>query len=454
MAYFEQSEWNNVRLQKQHERELFEKKIEQRRQFMNDSASSSELSVSAYGMQKAELVVKLRSMFDRILPNLPDNEYIILIDKYSLVERGYPFDKQTIEDIVKYLQTYKKYMSMSMVDTKKLMEEQIDYQKIVQRDSVTTSVPDMLIPPSIPISHVSPSIQVTPIQPHVTQDNTTFSVIQSTPIKHDATAVTATPDSFYFASTPISVLNHTNTSFVSPTQYTDTNTTTPIRLHIEPVVSMEHNSVANNVSSVSSTNVTSSASSASSTSSTNVTSSASSTNVTENTITTPVSGTNVVTPSVSLTIEDIANSIHTEQSIKQVVEYVPNKHNDDTVAIIMPSKDFGSPTSFTINYVTEKSIETDVSRPIYFTSFLCTDSLIRRYKLHTMPYVLLVINSKYKIPLYLNRNPNGYYEFHKRKGPFYASRVNIQLFNHVNEPIQFKNTPMELCHIQFETLID
>jgi hypothetical protein len=118
------------------------------------------------------------------------------------------------------------------------------------------------------------------------------------------------------------------------------------------------------------------------------------------------------------------------------------------------SKEFGSPTSFTINYVTEKSIETDVSRPIFFTSFLCTDSLIRRYKLHTMPYVLLVINSKYKIPLYLSRNPNGYYEFHKRKGPFYASRVNIQLFDHVNEPIQFKNTPMELCHIQFETLID
>jgi hypothetical protein len=139
-----------------------------------------------------------------------------------------------------------------------------------------------------------------------------------------------------------------------------------------------------------------------------------------------------------------------------------SRKNTDEQLIIQDKKnvveqvvmEVGSPTSFTLNYVEEKSIDVDVSRPVYFTSFLCTDSLVRRYKLHTMPYVLLVINSKYKIPLYLNRNPNGYYEFHKRKGPFYASRVSIQLFNHVNEPIVFKNTPMELCHIQFETRID
>jgi hypothetical protein len=437
MAYFEQSEWNNVRLQKQHERELLEKKIEQRRHFMNDSSSSPELSVSAYGMQKAELVGKLRSMFDRILPNLPDNEYIILIDRYSLVERGYPFDKQTIEDIVKYLQTYKKYMSMSMVDTKKLMEEQIDYQKLVQRDSVTTSVPDMLIPPSIPISHVSPSIQVTPIQ--------------STPINTTATADTITPDSFYFSSTPISILNQSETpvqysnatpitfvpsttSLTTTTTATSTSTsTTPIRLHIEPVVSNAVNTA--NTS--------------------NTGENASSSKVNANTVNVPILSPNIQShksendQKSSLTIEDITE--------KQIVEYIATpKINNEVVA--MPtetiSKEFGSPTSFTINYVTEKSIETDVSRPIFFTSFLCTDSLIRRYKLHTMPYVLLVINSKYKIPLYLSRNPNGYYEFHKRKGPFYASRVNIQLFDHVNEPIQFKNTPMELCHIQFETLID
>lgn len=171
-----------------------------------------------------------------------------------------------------------------------------------------------------------------------------------------------------------------------------------------------------------------------------------------------------VEPTIQLQVEPVAPQV-TQQSVPQRVaepiqkvvpqvtipSIVKEEHPAQILEVVIES---GSPTSFTINYVTDKHIDTDVTRPIYFTSLLCTDSLIRRYKIHTMPYVLLVINSKYKIPLYLQRNPNGYYEFHKRKGPFYASRVSVQLFDHVNEPIVFKHTPMELCHIQFETRID
>jgi hypothetical protein len=343
MSYFEQSAWNNVRLQKQHERDLLEKKIEQRKHSFE--GEPHERSVSEYGMQKAVLVEKLRGMFDRILPNLPDNEYIIMIDKYNLVDEPYPLDKQLVEELVKYLQTYKKYMSASMVDPKKLMDESHDYQSIIQRETaVPASVPDMLIPQSIPVT-VEPTVQ--------------------------------------FASTPLSILQQ-------PIIMSTSITTTP---------------------------------------------------------TTPITPVIPVTPALPATPAIAVVAPTHEQPVEPSVPSASTEQTDQVAEI-------GSPTSFTINYIEEKSIDVDVTRPIYFTSFLCTDSLVRRYKLHTMPYVLLVINSKYKIPLYLNRNPNGYYEFHKRKGPFYASRVSIQLFNHVNEPILFKNTPMELCHIQFETRID
>lgn len=393
MAYFEQSEWNNVRLQKQHEREILEKKIEQRRYGGGSGAdvgAINEMSVSAYGAQKMELVGKLRASFDRIIPNLPDNEYIIMIDKHNLVDRGYPFDKQTTEEIVRYLQTYKKYMSISMTDPKKLMGEQTDYQSLIQRDAVPTSCPDMLIPPSVSALSIPPSVSALSavVSPMTTPIVTP--IIDTVPSNYQSTPLTAsqtTPvTSLYFASTPLR------------SSYESASVEPSIQLHVEPVVPQAVPSVAPQVP----------------------------------------------TQSITEPIQQVTQQVTTPSIVKE-------EHPAQIQEAVIES---GSPTSFTINYVTDKHVDTDVSRPIYFTSLLCTDSLIRRYKIHTMPYVLLVINSKYKIPLYLQRNPNGYYEFHKRKGPFYASRVSIQLFDHVNEPIVFKHTPMELCHIQFETRID
>jgi hypothetical protein len=157
--YFEQSSWNNVRMQKHQERDKYDQEMERRK---NEFVNVSE-TVEGYQRQKMDLVGKMRSTFDRIIPNLADNEYIIMIDKFNLIGKSYPFDKITVEEIVKYLQTYKKYISASMIDPKKLKEDTIhDYQSILQKENnEPTTKPEMLIPPK---QSASPFAPIQPIQ--------------------------------------------------------------------------------------------------------------------------------------------------------------------------------------------------------------------------------------------------------------------------------------------------
>lgn len=332
--YFEQSAINNVRLQKHQERDEYEKEMERRKgEFLNIVDT-----VEGYQQQKVDLVLKMRSMFERILPNLSDNDYIIIIDKFNLVQKSYPFDKTTVESIVKHLQTYKKYISASMVDPKKLKEEsQYDYQAILQKEqSEPSSKPAMLIPqqsasPFAPID-VTQNFQAPMVQ------------IQSTPI-------------------------HTITNAVQPTYLPKT---TDI-----PIIPVQQ----------------------------------------------------------------------TQPVIKEVVS--------QTIPTEIVTKDVSaSPTFQIINYVDTKSVAVDPTKPIYFTAAICSDSLAQRHKFNSIPYILMVVNSKYKIPVYLRKKETDYYEFHKKKGPFYASRIDIQLFDHNNEVIQIKHKPTEIFHFLFETSID
>jgi hypothetical protein len=356
--YFEQSSWNNVRIQKQQERDKYDKEMERRK---NEIGSTQE-TVENYLQQKMELVGKMRLMFDRIMPNLSDNEYIIIIDRYGLVNKSYPFEKSVVEEIVRYLQTFKKYVNASMVDTKKLTEDSYDYQSILQRDNpIPSTKPEMLIPP-VQSANAFVSIQSTPIVQ-----------IQSSPIVPQQTHTV-----------PIQV--PIQSTVIQQTQPSLIQTTTQL----------------------------------------------------------PVQQTQSVPIQVPIQSTVIQQTQPVPIQVPIQMEETPGQKPDSS----------GSPTFHIINYIDTRTISVDVSKPHYFTSVVCTSSFAERHGFHTSPYILMVVNSKYKIPLYPRKKETGYYEFHKKKGPFYATRIDIQLFDHLNEPIVIKQKPTEIFHILFETLID
>jgi len=390
--YFEQSSWNNVRMQKQQEKDFYDQEMERRKSDMINVVDT----VEGYQRQKLDLVGKMRSMFDRILPNLADNEYIIMIDKFNLINKPYPFDKITVEEIVKYLQTYKKYISASMVDLKKLKEDNLyDYQSLLQRENTEpTTKPEMLIPPKQSASPFAP-IQTAQVQQSIAQQ----SIMQQSVSKPS----TVQPESFpIIQSTPIHKV------IPSITSTTDTASAT-----IDAILAAIQQS-SENVPSI---------------------------------------------PSVSYNHENIAlvQEKSSDEKLTPVIKADSDMHSTMTPIAASPVVTLdlsSSPTFHIINYVDTHSATIDPSKPVYFTASICSESLAHRYKMHSIPYVLMVINSKYKIPIYLRKKETGYYEFHKKKGPFYASRIDIQLFDHYNERIQINHKPTEIFHFLFETLVD
>jgi hypothetical protein len=282
-----------------------------------------------------------------------------MIDKFNRSGKSYPFDNCTVEEIVKYLQTYKKYISASMIDPKKLKEDTIhDYQSILQKENnEPTTKPEMLIPPK---QSASPFAPIQPIQtPNYSQQPESLPVIQSTPIYK---VVTQVPQSI-----PIEPIE---TTIQPPTNE-------PLRAYPPTPEIKQTESI-------------------------------------------------IVESTVPVKPEPVAQSVDVSSS----------------------------PTFHIINYVDTHTVAVNPSKPVYFTAAICSSSLANRYKFHNIPYILMVVNSKYKIPIYLRKKETDYYEFHKKKGPFYASRIDIQLFDHYNERIQINHKPTELFHFLFETTTD
>jgi hypothetical protein len=120
--------------------------------------------------------------------------------------------------------------------------------------------------------------------------------------------------------------------------------------------------------------------------------------------------------------------------------------------IVKPSVKTTKPDTYVISYPLNSSIEIEQDQLVNYNGTFISASACARYNLHEMPYLLLIINKKYKIPIEFNKLNNQFYAHKKYRGPMTVSNeISIELFDFMNNPLHINLMPTEIFHILFET---
>lgn len=120
--------------------------------------------------------------------------------------------------------------------------------------------------------------------------------------------------------------------------------------------------------------------------------------------------------------------------------------------ITKPSIKTTEPDTYVISYPLNNSIQIDNQQIINYNGTFISASACSRYNLHEMPYLLLIINKKYKIPIDFKKLNNQFYAHKKYRGPMIVSNeITIELFDFMNNPLHINLMPTEIFHILFET---
>jgi hypothetical protein len=107
--------------------------------------------------------------------------------------------------------------------------------------------------------------------------------------------------------------------------------------------------------------------------------------------------------------------------------------------------------TYIISYPRNITQQMDYEQKIIYTGVHISASVCKKYDLYNMPYILLVINKKYKIPIELSKSNDNFYSHKKNRGPIFTSSINIELFDYMNNPLNLSLSPTEIFHILFET---
>jgi hypothetical protein len=120
--------------------------------------------------------------------------------------------------------------------------------------------------------------------------------------------------------------------------------------------------------------------------------------------------------------------------------------------IVKPAVKTTKPDTYVISYPLNSSIEIEQDQLVNYNGTFISASACARYNLHEMPYLLLIINKKYKIPIEFNKLNNQFYAHKKYRGPMTVSNeISIELFDFMNNPLHINLMPTEIFHILFET---
>jgi len=120
--------------------------------------------------------------------------------------------------------------------------------------------------------------------------------------------------------------------------------------------------------------------------------------------------------------------------------------------VTKPSIRTTQPDTYVISYPLNNSIEIPDEQIINYNGTFISASACARYNLHEMPYLLLFINKKYKIPIDFKKLNNQFYAHKKYRGPMIVSNeISIELFDFMNNPLHINLMPTEIFHVLFET---
>jgi hypothetical protein len=107
--------------------------------------------------------------------------------------------------------------------------------------------------------------------------------------------------------------------------------------------------------------------------------------------------------------------------------------------------------TFIISYPRNVTQHLDYEQKLIYTGTHISSSVCKKYDLHNMPYILLIINKKYKIPIELSKTNENFYSHKRNKGPIFTSSITVELFDYMNNPLNLTLSPTEIFHILFET---
>jgi hypothetical protein len=110
------------------------------------------------------------------------------------------------------------------------------------------------------------------------------------------------------------------------------------------------------------------------------------------------------------------------------------------------------PNTFIISYPNNNTIEINEEKIINYNGSFISLTACNRYNLDQMPYLLLVINKKYKIPIDFKKLNNQFYAHKKIRGPMIVNNeIMVELYDYMNNPLNINLMPTEIFHILFET---
>jgi hypothetical protein len=124
-----------------------------------------------------------------------------------------------------------------------------------------------------------------------------------------------------------------------------------------------------------------------------------------------------------------------KETKKPVIQFMPNK----------------SPTTHILTFPQLKMIKLEGIEKLNYAGTYISASVCHRYNLHEMPYLLLIVNKKYKIPVTLVKQNTNFYAHNKYKGPINVTSLEIELLDFMNNPLSINIMPTEIFHILFES---
>jgi hypothetical protein len=121
-------------------------------------------------------------------------------------------------------------------------------------------------------------------------------------------------------------------------------------------------------------------------------------------------------------------------------------------SVTKPSIKPTQPNTYIVSYPLNGVIEVEDDKMVNYNGTFISASACIRYNLHEMPYLLLIINKKYKIPIEFKKLNQQFYAHKKYRGPMIVSNeISVELFDFMNNPLNINLMPTEIFHILFET---
>jgi hypothetical protein len=150
----------------------------------------------------------------------------------------------------------------------------------------------------------------------------------------------------------------------------------------------------------------------------------------------------------------VTHSIPKPQATKSLITTpsIPNPHPPHKIIKPKNNVKLSEPDTYVISYPLNRTIEIPENKIVNYNGTFISSTACLRYNLHEMPYLLLIINKKYKIPIDFKKLNNQFYAHKKYRGPMIVSNeISVELYDFMNNPLHINLMPTEIFQILFET---